>query len=180
LFDNYISLGYYCGVAASMSKIGVRSVSGPFDWYISSEFKGVMNCLENDFAEFLIKDNIEVTCAGMALVDTKYSFHLGHEIKVSFEEEYKSIYAKYMRRINRFREQIRQKTCFIRAVYNVDELRYIQENQQYINDIIKRSNEDNEIVYVINKNIFSNETIPCLFYLIGTYEARNRIELRGL
>ena len=181
VFDNYISLGYYCGVAASMSKIGIRSTSGPFDWYISGVFKGVVSCLENDFSDFLCKDNIEVTDAGMSLTNTKYFFQMGHEIRNSFEEEYESINEKYMRRIKCFREQIKQKTCFIRTVYNVEELKYILENQEFINDIIKRFNIDNEIIYIVTKSIFGGdreESYP--FYLVDSYEARNRKELRGL
>ena len=51
-FKNFISLGYYCGTAASMSKLGIRNSSGPFDWY-TSELIGVLECLENDFSDFL-------------------------------------------------------------------------------------------------------------------------------
>lgn len=35
LFDNCISLGWFCGIASSMSQLGLRSVSGPFDWCYS-------------------------------------------------------------------------------------------------------------------------------------------------
>ena len=59
----------------------------------------------------------------MSLTNTKYFFQMGHEIRNSFEEEYESINEKYMRRIKCFREQIKQKTCFIRTVYNVEELK---------------------------------------------------------
>ena len=58
-----------------------------------------------------------------------------------------------MRRINYFKEQIKHKTCFIRAVYSVDEFKYIQANQQFINSIIKKFHKDNEIIYVVNKSI---------------------------
>ena len=163
LFDNYISLGYYCGVAASMSKMGIRCTSGPFDWYISGEFKGVLSCLENDFSDFLCKDNLEVTNAGTSITNTKYLFHMGHEIKNSFEQDYESINEKYMRRIKCFREQIKQRTCFIRVIYNVKELRYILENQAFINDIIKKFNIDNEIIYIVAKSIFGDEEFDWIF-----------------
>lgn len=32
MFDSFISLGFFCGTAASMSGHGLRSFSGPFDW----------------------------------------------------------------------------------------------------------------------------------------------------
>lgn len=153
MFDNFISLGSYCGVAASMSKIGIRSVSGPFDWLISSDLKSVGSCMENDFSDFLNKENLVVTHGGMGFTDIKHSFYFWHDIKNSFEEDYEFIYEKYMRRINYFKEQIKHKTCFIRAVYSVDEFKYIQANQQFINSIIKKFHKDNEIIYVVNKSI---------------------------
>lgn len=36
-FSNFVSLGYICPVAASMSKYGLRSWSGPFDWLITKD-----------------------------------------------------------------------------------------------------------------------------------------------
>lgn len=104
-----------------------------------------------------------------------------HDIKNSFEEDYDFIYEKYMRRINYFKEQIIQKTCFIRVIYNVDELKYIRANQQFINDVIKQFHKDNEIVYVVNRNIFGHEREASHpFYLVASYETGNRKELREL
>lgn len=40
-YTNYISLGYFCGVAQDLEKLGLRSYSAPFDWGISS-FAGVI------------------------------------------------------------------------------------------------------------------------------------------
>ena len=57
MFEKFISLGWYCGTAAAMSKLGIRSFSGPFDWY-QSDFSGVLNCLDNDFDDFLEKKNL--------------------------------------------------------------------------------------------------------------------------
>lgn len=51
MFENFISLGWFCGTAASMSKYGLRSWFGPFDWYFSN-FPGVLSCMENDFIDF--------------------------------------------------------------------------------------------------------------------------------
>lgn len=73
MFENFISLGYYCGVAASMSKLGIRSCSGPFDWYIS-EFQGVLECIENDFGDFLDVNNLEVVSNGTAFEDKSIIF----------------------------------------------------------------------------------------------------------
>lgn len=60
MFENFISLGNACPVAASMEKWGMRSWAGPFDWLITYSLKEVLYCLETDFTEFLIRGNLTV------------------------------------------------------------------------------------------------------------------------
>lgn len=181
MFKNFISLGNYCGVAASMSKLGIRNASGPFDWFISSDFEGVLGCLQNDFEDFLKMDHLWVDESKASFRDIKYGFCLGHEVKTYFEREYASICEKYMRRISVFREQIRQKTCFIRAVYNEKELEYIQNNNRHIESIIKKGNPDNEIIYIVSKVIAGSEGLCSPFFVVDSlYNPKNRIELRAL
>ena len=52
MYNSFISLGWFCGVASSMSKYGLRSFSSPFDWYFS-DFKSVLHFIETDFIDFL-------------------------------------------------------------------------------------------------------------------------------
>lgn len=180
MFENFVSVGYYCGVAAAMSKLGIRSSSGPFDWYISS-FEGVLNCLEEDFEDFLKKENIKLDENKIAFWNMKYSFYLGHEIKVSFEKDYDSICRKYAHRINNFQEQIKRKTCFIRAIQNVQELEYILNNLPRINAVIKKSNEANEIVYIVNRNIAKKQSLSYPFFIVSSsYGGSSMEELRTL
>lgn len=180
MFENFISLGYYCGVAASMSKLGIRSCSGPFDWYIS-EFQGVLECIENDFGDFLDVNNLEVVSNGTAFEDKKYNFYLGHEIKVSFERDWETIYRKYMGRINAFKEQIKKKTCFMRAVRDREELLYIKNNMQHINRIIKKQNAENEIVYIVSNRISDNNDLLYPYFAVdSSYEGRRIEEIRKL
>ena len=47
-YSNFISLGYFCGVAEDLERIGLRSFSSPFDWLIT-DFKGVIKLIENRF-----------------------------------------------------------------------------------------------------------------------------------
>lgn len=35
IYQNYISLGYFCGVAQDLEKLGLRNTSSPFDWCIT-------------------------------------------------------------------------------------------------------------------------------------------------
>lgn len=175
MFENFISLGYFCGVAASMSKLGVRSCSGPFDWYISG-FQGVLDCIEADFCGFLDVNSLEVVSNGIAFKDKNHDFYLGHEIKVSFERDYETIYQKYMRRINVFREQIKKKTCFMRAVRDKEELAYIQTNMQHVNRIIKKQNAENEIVYIVSNCISGSNGLSYPFFVVDSSYKGERIE----
>lgn len=52
IFSNFISLGYFCSVALELERLGYRNFSNPFDWLIS-DFKGVLELIENDFENFL-------------------------------------------------------------------------------------------------------------------------------
>lgn len=155
MFENFISLGFYCGVAASMSKLGIRDFSGPFDWYIS-DFKGVVQCLQNDFHDFLNKKNLVITDNKNIFDDIKYNFRFNHEIKSNFENDYEKIYSKYMRRIEVFKNKIIKETCFIRAIKDAEELKYIKNNFGMIKGAIKRYNNKNDVIYVVSNDIISD------------------------
>lgn len=149
MYDYFVSLGWYCGVAASLSKYGLRSFSGPFDWYYSN-FKGVIHFLETDFEDYLQRDNLRsVEGKNKDFKDIKYDMYYNHEIYENFEKEYETIHNKYLRRIDRFRDIMDKKICFIRAVRNQEELDYIWKNESYINRIIKKGNDSSEIVYLV-------------------------------
>ena len=53
-YKNCISLGWFCGTASALSKLGLRSHSGPFDWYFS-KYSAVLDQIENDFIDFMKK-----------------------------------------------------------------------------------------------------------------------------
>jgi len=134
MFDNYISLGSACHVAASMEKLGIRSFSGPFDWYVSS-FKGVLECLENDFKDFLCRDNLQILDNPTYFKDLKYDFTFSHEITTSLDDEYDLVCEKYKRRIENFKRRIQERTCFLRAI-SPNEVDYVKNNSAYIQNLI--------------------------------------------
>ncbi|MCM1537630.1 MAG: DUF1796 family putative cysteine peptidase [bacterium] len=143
------SLGWFCGTASAMIKNGLRFFSGPFDWYYS-DFSSVLSMMENDFSDFLSKDNLRIVEGEPGqFYDTKYGFLYNHDVKEDFEKEYDLIVSKYRKRINRFLSAITRPTCFFRAVRSETEIKYIIEHRNYINQIIKQSNPDNTIVYLL-------------------------------
>ncbi|MEY8507835.1 DUF1796 family putative cysteine peptidase [Lachnospiraceae bacterium 42-17] len=149
MFENFISLGWYCGTANSMSKLGIRSHSGPFDWYFS-DLSSVIECMANDFIDFLDYKNLSVhSDRADTFEDKKYGFVFPHDIIISLKPEYEEIRKKYFRRIQRFRTDIKKQTCFLRTVRNQEELDYIRGNIEYISYIISKQNKNNRIVFLI-------------------------------
>lgn len=147
-YTNCISLGWCCGVACSMNRYGLRSHSGPFDWCFS-DFESVLKVIEADFGDFMVKENLFVDANDVTLLrDLKYGFLCPHEIKHDFEKEYEEIYHKYRRRVEQFMKDIKQPTLFIRAVKSEKEISYIEENKEYIYEIIKRGHSGNEIIFL--------------------------------
>lgn len=148
-YNNCISLGWFCGVASSMSRYGLRSHSGPFDWYFS-DFKSVLKVIETDFSDFMTKENLTVDSGdNRVFYDNKYGFWCNHDIRYDFEQEYDCIHQKYMRRARQFMQDIKQPTFFIRAVRSKEEILFIEENREYIYRIIKKENPNNEIAFLI-------------------------------
>ncbi len=149
LYANCISLGWFCGVATSMSRYGLRHRSGPFDWYYS-DFESVLKLIETDFYEFMEKKNLFVDANEPWIFhDKKFGFLCNHDIQHDFETEYEEIHKKYMHRAECFMQDIKQPTCFIRAVRTEKEISFIEENSKYIYEIIKKYNADNEVVFLI-------------------------------
>ena len=148
-YSNCISLGYFCGTASSLSKLGLRNFSGPFDWIIS-DFQQVIHQIDHEFIEFMKKDNLEIVeNSPKTFIDKKYKFIFRHDINENFEIEYSDIYAKYIKRTKRFIEKIKEPTCFFRTVSSEEEIRYIINHAEYIESILKRYNSRNSIVYIL-------------------------------
>lgn len=152
-YDYCISLGCFCGTASSMEKYGLRSHSGPFDWYFS-DFASVLKVIETDFSDFMKKENLLVDDSDhKTFSDVKYGFRCSHDIHSNFEEEYPLIYQKYMRRAEQFMEDVQSPTCFIRAVKSEREIRFIEENRDYIYEVLRKENKKNDIIFLLHNNL---------------------------
>lgn len=66
---------------------------------------------------------------------------------------------KYTRRIERFYEAIKKKTLFIRYIIDEHEYKYILHHYNEINEILKRYNRNNRIIFVINDDIKVNRIL---------------------
>ncbi len=182
MFKHGISLGNNCAMAASLSKYGLRSTSGPFDWVLT-EFEGLINCLEMDFTDFLLDENISKIEGGRpkSFIDKKYNISYMHEVDFSFDDEFEGIKAKYKRRIEQFRKDIKENTCFVRSVFDEKELEFIQNNENKINKIIKKHNKENEIIYLIPNYLSIPKECNGKFFDIDVETYRgNKDVLRGI
>lgn len=152
-YSNCISLGWSCGTAASMAKCGLRSSSGPFDWYLS-HLSSVMRQIEAGFTDFMQRENLEPFADdSKKFRDCKYDFEFLHDIENDLDTDYNEIVDKYKRRIVRFETQIKSPTIFFRSVRDVDEKVYIMKYYQNINAILKGFNPANKIIYLLPESM---------------------------
>ena len=185
MFDYCMSLGWYCATASSLSKYGLRSFSGVFDWCFA-ELEGVLKLIQNDFYDFLDKNNIQISGGSnenISIIDKKYGLTYNHEIKKNFEEEYDAVIEKYNRRIDKFREIFNNGTiCFVRTVRSNEEIDYIIREKEYIDSVIKKGNKKNEIIFLIPKYMNMPDNFGYKYFVlnINCYQGNYRIALRGL
>ena len=150
---NCISLGWYCGTASAMGKHGLRSCSGPFDW-CWSDLKSVVEMVDTGFADFMKRENLILRSGKpKAFRDIKYGFDCFHDITHDLDTDYEMIHSKYMRRAERFLGMLTEPTLLIRAIRSGDEVDYIEHNHEHIDEVFKRFNLHNSVIYVFPDNI---------------------------
>lgn len=167
MFSNFVSLGAACPTASSMSKYGLRSWSGPFDWLVTESLEWVLYFIENSFVDFLERKNLErFKGSPKKFIDKKSGFIFLHDQECPFEDRFEELKQKYQKRIDRFMEEIRNPTCFLRSVIESAELSYITKNVAYINRIIKNKNSTNELVLLIHREVDIPADMPFRYYIM--------------
>lgn len=166
MFSVFISLGYFCGVASSMGKMGIRDGSYPFDWVLS-QLKGVLHFVDNDFEDFLCRDHLIEE--GSRFYDKWQNMDFIHDGSISKVEEYKNICEKYKHRIERFRKATQNgNVCFIRAIRDWMEVRWIVENAEYITKVISKF-PDSKIIFLFYQGMGKVADFPFPFYMMNLY-----------
>ena len=119
----------------------------------------------------MIKDNLkqEVDVNPKYYYDAENRIHFYHDFKSirPFDEEYDGVKEKYDRRIRRFYDVISKPTVFIRYVNTEQDVRFIENNYEYVTDLLKSFNSNNVIYFIANKDIAVNEESPN-FFLVDT------------
>lgn len=165
-YENFISLGVFCGVAQDLETLGLRSKSSPFDWCLS-EFECIVRLIENKFDGFMKYENlIQDKDHRERYKDNAYNTIFFHDFSKykPLKNQYDEVKEKYDRRIKNFLKDIEKPTLFIRYIlskYQDEngrslELNWIEENAEYIESVIKSCNPQNKIIYIGDENIHSD------------------------
>ena len=54
MYERVISLGWFCGPALEMKRIGLRDGSYPFDWMLTHDFSKIISMIEEKDFTFII------------------------------------------------------------------------------------------------------------------------------
>lgn len=163
---SFISLGYSCSVAMDLGSMGLREESYPFDWIISS-FSGVIECINNDFLDFLSDEYLfQSKKEPWRYLNTKYHFWFQHDFdeKKSFDSQIQIIKEKYIRRSERLTQKMKHKCVFFRYIHNQEDVNYICENKRYINKVLDIDGKNRIIIYLAGKKGIDYKNIEPIFF----------------
>ena len=159
IYNNIISLGFFCSVAQELDSLGLRNASYPFDWLIS-DFSGVIAVIDNHFKDFLSYESLaQMKVNPKYYINTKYALQFYHDFNAydPLKKQLRGVQKKYSRRINRFYHNIEYPTLFVRYIQDMNECKWIEENFDYISKLLKSFNNNNEIVFIANNDITSEK-----------------------
>lgn len=134
-----VSLGSNCRVATWLRALKIRTQAYPFDWVESESLNELIQLIKNDFADYLKFERLAPSYNYFynRIMDTTYKINFVHDFSFQgnerfsfanvddynhgiacFKQEYKKFYAKYMRRIQRFRSLTKnyEQVIFVRTL----------------------------------------------------------------
>lgn len=155
LYKQVISLGFFCSVAMELERSNLRSMSGPFDWIITS-LDGMMDVIQDRFKDFLNPDYIEQDKRYPYIFrNMKYGIDFYHDFSVeeSFEKQLPRVRQKYERRIRSFYEAIKEPTLFVRYIQDQNEYNRFCEEYASILEIFKQYNQHNSLCLIGNSDL---------------------------
>ena len=170
MYNNIISLGFNCAIAASLRKYGLRNRDYPFDWGAST-MEGVLAAVKEEFIDFL--DDLWITDIGNGIYyHNKYQYSFAHDFQdgiwneIDFESQMQYVKEKYRKKINNFLNDLKYgRALFIRQIQDLREAKYIVENMEYIKETLRIGSNynNNSIVWIGEKLVveyFKEEKIP--------------------
>jgi len=150
IFKNVCSLGNLCHSSYLLKEIKLKKESYPFDW-VFSNFDIIIDCIKNNFKEFLDKDYYikldDINKCG----HKKYcNSFFNHRNPLINEQDYEY----YKRTVDRFNKLLKStETKFFLAInVNIDNLDYNKELEKIIifNEEFKKYTNNYKLVYIVN------------------------------
>lgn len=168
-FEHFISLGHCCFVAIELEKLGLRDASMPFDW-VRTRWRAIERSFNTRFSGYLNYDDLyQKKTVLHAYKNLEYGVGFFHDFVdyKSLKNQIKSVQDKYERRIDRFFNNITERTLFIRYMWDDDELLYVSNNYAMIESMIKEYNSDNEIVFISHSDsqMIDTSKIKYIFFI---------------
>lgn len=151
----YISIGGTCAIAYQLQINKLRNCAYPFDWVKSQNLKNISKVIKNNFigyCDFIKssdspnknfpmidnKNNFDINGKSCIVAKNKYNIRFYHDFDNSnFSNQTKEVATKYMRRIDRFYDTIKQNTkqvIFIREESNINKIKSLKYD---INEFIR-------------------------------------------
>ena len=156
MYKHVISLGWFCGPAMELERVGLRDASYPFDWLLTHDFKNVILSIKEKKVYNLKLDNmLQYEKVASHWYNKEYIISLFHDFSEYeyLEKQLPEVNAKYAKRFARFYTAIQEPTLFIRYVKDEAELRYICKHEEEINQVLQHYNSENVIKYIVNRDI---------------------------
>jgi len=162
-----ISLGYFCSTALELQRYGLRDASYPLDWNITP-LQSALAAIESGFHGFLQLDHL--VPEPHRVLDSGSGIFLYNDFDpmLPIGDQYEMVRNRYVRRIQRFQEAIRQPTLFVRYIdtesrerqgaeveptLNLDEFTYLHENMAVILAVLRRNNPQNDLLLIGNAGL---------------------------
>ena len=159
---NYISLGKDCSPAIALRSLNLNNRTYPFDW-IGSNFTGLCECIQNDFDQF---HKLVHMGTQHKIVSDYYNFEYPHDypytntqnyeigdianfakscrVNEGYQEHIYEVLEKYIRRIQRFRDTLRDKTKPLIFLH-----RGAYENAVTLKRILEKTYERKSLIVVV-------------------------------
>ena len=178
LYKQVISLGFFCSVAIELERMNLRSMSGPFDWIITS-LDGMIAVIQDGFKDFLNPSYLEQDEQYPYIFrNKKYQIDFYHDFNLQepFEMQLPKVREKYARRIQNFYEVIKKPTLFVRYIENQYEYDRLCKEYKSILNMLKQFNQNNEICFIGNTDlVLSNKAS---FYVYTVEKDQNDVVAR--
>lgn len=168
-FENVVSLGYFCSVALENQRMGLRNISLPFDWLITSNFVRVLELIQTRFCHFLKEEDFwqEGKVNPKFYYDAYNDIRFYHDFTATEElsQQITQVREKYQRRIQRLYHVMSSPTLFVRYCKDIEEMHYINCNYEEICATLKEYNQNNHIVFVYDQKYDWHSEIDAYFVI---------------